>query len=420
MKLKNDVKHAMEQLHISTLRKHQSKPIDSILDGHDTLVIAPTASGKSAIFQVPALVMHQKQHTWTLVIEPTLSLMEDQVQALNQKGVRANQISSHHPMASNYCKLTTDGWVPILDLSAPFLYVTPERLQSDAFRKAVKDNPPGLVVVDEAHCVLDWGYTFRSSYLKIGKWLSSLKQRPVVAAFTATAPESYRSEICSLLGMEQPNIYVNSLERSNLILIREDCSGMDIKHRLSRLKYQLKKYGKDGRVVIYCATRKYVDMATNYLSKQFQGEVVKCHAYMDPEKREKYELDFIHGKKRIMVATTAFGMGVDVPDIRLVIHFNLPLSVIDYYQQIGRAGRDGEKAHCVLLYTEEDRKLNANILCKEDYDEALQQLLLARLDEMIQILTGDGCIMQQVLTALGEKKPNTCRHCTNCQRKRRG
>lgn len=131
-------------------------------------------------------------------------------------------------------------------------------------------------------------------------------------------------------------------------------------------------------------------------------------------------MKFINGKKRIMVATTAFGMGVDVSDIRLVIHFNLPLSVIDYYQQIGRAGRDGKKAHCVLLYAEEDRELNGNILCQEDYDEALQQLLLARLDEMIQVLTGDGCIMQQVLTVLGEKKPNTCRHCTNCQRKRRG
>ena len=220
--------------------------------------------------------------------------------------------------------------------------------------------------------------------------------------------------------MEQPNIYVNSLERSNLILIREDCSGMDIKHRLSRLKYQLKKYGKNGRVVIYCSTRKYVDMVTNHLSEQFPDEVVKCHTYMDQEKREKHELNFIHGKKRIMVATTAFGMGVDVPDIRLVIHFNLPLSVIDYYQQIGRAGRDGRKAHCVLLYAEEDRELNGNILCQEDYDEALQQLLLARLDKMIQILTGDGCIMQKVLVALGEKKPNTCRHCTNCQRKRRG
>ena len=420
MKLNRSIKSAMKQLQIGTLRKHQIQPINCILGGQDTLVIAPTGSGKSAMFQIPALVMHQTHHSWTLVIEPTLSLMEDQVQTLNQKDVRASQISSNHPARSNYRALTNDGWVSMLDLSAPFLYVTPERLQSQEFQKSIRKNPPGLVVIDEAHCVLDWGYTFRSSYLKIGKWLSTLKKRPVVAAFTATASESYRSEICSLLGMEQPNIYVNSLERSNLILIREDCSGMDIKRRLSRLKYQLKKYGKDGRVVIYCATRKYVDMATNYLSKQFQGEVVKCHAYMDPEKREKYELDFIHGKKRIMVATTAFGMGVDVPDIRLVIHFNLPLSVIDYYQQIGRAGRDGEKAHCVLLYTEEDRKLNANILCKEDYDEALQQLLLARLDEMIQILTGDGCIMQQVLTALGEKKPNTCRHCTNCQRKRRG
>ena len=420
MKLKDNVKEAMKQLQIGTLRKHQIQPINCILGGQDTLVIAPTGSGKSAMFQIPALVMHQTHHSWTLVIEPTLSLMEDQVQTLNQKDVRASQISSNHPARSNYRALTNDGWVSMLDLSAPFLYVTPERLQSQEFQKSIRKNPPGLVVIDEAHCVLDWGYTFRSSYLKIGKWLSTLKKRPVVAAFTATAPESYRAEICSLLGMEQPNIYVSSLERSNLILIQEDCSGMDIKHRLSRLKYQLKKYGKDGRVVIYCATRRYVDMATNYLSKQFQGEVVKCHAYMDPEKREKYELDFIHGKKRIMVATTAFGMGVDVPDIRLVIHFNLPLSVIDYYQQIGRAGRDGEKAHCVLLYAEEDRELNIHILHKENYDEAQEKWLLERLDEMVRIATDESCIMQQVLTALGEKKPNTCWHCTTCQRNRRG
>ena len=400
MKLKDNVKEAMKQLQIGTLRKHQIQPINCILGGQDTLVIAPTGSGKSAMFQIPALVMHQTHHSWTLVIEPTLSLMEDQVQTLNQKDVRASQISSNHPARSNYRALTNDGWVSMLDLSAPFLYVTPERLQSQEFQKSIRKNPPGLVVIDEAHCVLDWGYTFRSSYLKIGKWLSTLKKRPVVAAFTATAPESYRAEICSLLGMEQPNIYVSSLERSNLILIQEDCSGMDIKHRLSRLKYQLKKYGKDGRVVIYCATRKYVDMATNYLSKQFPGEVVKCHAYMDPEKREKYELDFIQGKKRIMVATTAFGMGVDVPDIRLVIHFNLPLSVIDYYQQIGRAGRDGEKAHCVLLYAEEDRELNIHILHKENYDEAQEKWLLERLDEMVRIATDEACIMQQVLSAL--------------------
>ena len=420
MKLKGNVKSAMKQLKIETLRKHQIEPINSILDGQDTLVIAPTGSGKSAIFQIPALVMLRQPGSWILVIEPTISLMEDQVQTLTQKRIPAQQISSHHPAESQACVRIVDRWVNIPRVQDQIIYITPERLKDDSFRQAAKRTPPSLVVIDEAHCVLDWGYTFRSSYLKIGKWLSTLKKRPVVAAFTATAPESYRSEICSLLGMEQPNIYVNSLERPNLILIREDCSGMDIKHRLSRLKYQLKKYGKNGRVVIYCSTRKYVDMVTNHLSEQFSGEVVKCHAYMDADKRQRHEMQFINGKKRIMVATTAFGMGVDVSDIRLVIHFNLPLSVIDYYQQIGRAGRDGKKAHCVLLYAEEDRKLNANILCKEDYDEALQQLLLARQDEIIQILTGDGCIMQQVLTVLGEKKPNTCRNCTNCQRKRRG
>lgn len=420
MKLKNNVKHAMEQLHINILRKHQIKPIDNILDERDTLVIAPTGSGKSAIFQIPALIMHQKHRTWTLIIEPTLSLMEDQVHALKDKGIDANQISSRHALSTDSGMLTNDGWIPDLNLSVPFLYVTPERLQSDVFQKIVKRNLPGLVVIDEAHCVLDWGYTFRSSYLKIGKWIASLKHRPVVAAFTATAPESYRSEICSLLGVEKPKVYVNSLERSNLILIRDDCSSMNIKRRLSRLKHHLKKYGTEGRVVIYCATRKNVDLVTNYLSDQFLGQVVKCHTYMDADKRQKHEMHFISGKRRIMVATTAFGMGVDVSDIRLVIHFNLPLSVIDYYQQIGRAGRDGEIAHCVLLYAEEDRKLNANILCRDDYTDTLKELLLDRLDEMVQIATSQQCLMQQVLTVLGEKKPNTCRHCTNCQRNRRG
>lgn len=163
-----------------------------------------------------------------------------------------------------------------------------------------------------------------------------------------------------------------------------------------------------------------MDLVTNYLSDRFPGEVVKCHAYMDPDKRQRNETKFIRNQKRIMVATTAFGMGVDVPDIRLVVHFELPLSVIDYYQQIGRAGRDGKKSHCVLLYAHEDRDQNVNILCKEDYGESLQKLLLDRLDEMARIVTGKACIMQQVLTALGEKKPNTCRHCTNCQRNRRG
>ena len=156
MKINYDEREAMDILQLDTLRKHQIQPINSILDRRDTLVIAPTGSGKSAIFQVPALVIHQKHHTWTLVIEPTLSLMEDQVQVLDPKGIRANQISGSHSMDFGHITVTTDGPVCALDLSAPFLYITPERLQSKAFQKAINEDPPGLVVVDEAHCVLDW------------------------------------------------------------------------------------------------------------------------------------------------------------------------------------------------------------------------------------------------------------------------
>lgn len=194
---------------------------------------------------------------------------------------------------------------------------------------------------------------------------------------------------------------------------------MSIKQRLSKTKYYIKKYRKDGRIVIYCATRKYVDMMANYLSKHFPGEITKCHAYMDPAKREKNGIAFIHGKKRIMVATTAFGMGVDVPDIHLIIHFNLPLSIIDYYQQIGRAGRDGKEAHAVLLYHPDDISLAKHIVLTERLTNDVKKSFEMRIQEMVNLVESNSCIMQQLLSALGEKNPNTCRHCTNCQRKRR-
>ncbi|RHR11029.1 ATP-dependent DNA helicase RecQ [Pseudoflavonifractor sp. AF19-9AC] len=421
MKFNYNLKYAMEQLHIKTLRKHQIKPIDSILNRQDTLVISPTGSGKSAIFQCTALVMHKKTRAWTLVIEPTISLMLDQVETLNSLGIGAEWISGTHPMkTTSITYLTDEGKERRIQIDAPFLYVTPERLASPSFRKAVAHNPPGMVVIDEAHCILEWGYTFRSSYLKISDFIAQLKHRPVVAAFTATAPESYREEICRLLKLREPKIFSNSLVRPNLILLHENCSKFSIKQRLSKVKYCAKKYGQDGRVVIYCATRKYVDMVANYLTGQFPGEVVKCHAYMDSGKQEKNEVAFIRGKKRIMVATTAFGMGVDVSDIRLVIHFNLPLSVIDYYQQIGRAGRDGNKAHAVLLYHPDDIDLAKHIVSKENLTDDVKKWLARRIQEMADLAESSSCIMQQMLSALGEKHPKTCRHCTNCQRMRRG
>lgn len=419
MKYSKSIGKAMEHLGIQTLRKHQMEPIRSIQKGTDTLVIAPTGAGKSVMFQVPALVMWKERRAWTLVIEPTVSLMVDQVTTLNAKGISAGYISQNHPMTYESITYSNASGTarPMKDRGC-ILYVTPERLESPVFRASVALDPPGLVVVDEAHCVLDWGYTFRSSYLKIADFIDSLKKRPVVAAFTATAPETYRQEICSLLGMKKPEIFVNSLARHNLILLRQDCAGLHVKKKLSKLKHQIKKYAGKGRVVVYCSSRKYTDLVTNYLTRQFPGEVAKCHGYMEAEKRQKQEMKFLGGKKRIMIATTAFGMGVNVPDIRLVIHFNPPLSVIDYYQQIGRAGRDGETARAVLFDTPEDWDLNESILNREEYSGELRQTLLERMGELRCILSSDKCIMQQVLTALGEEKAKTCRHCTNCQRKR--
>lgn len=420
MKLNYDLKHVMQKLGIETLRKHQIKPIHSILDGQDTLIIAPTGSGKSAIFQCATLVMYEKTRSWTLVVEPTISLMLDQVETLNRLGIGAEFISSTHPMkTTGITYITNEGKGCRIQIDTPFLYVTPERLASPSFRDAVAHNPPSMVVIDEAHCILDWGYTFRSSYLNISDFISKLKRRPVIAAFTATAPVVYREKICRLLKLREPKIFVNSLVRSNLILLHEGCLNMSIKQRLSKTKYYIKKYRKDGRIVIYCATRKYVDMMANYLSKHFPGEITKYHAYMDPAKREKNGIAFIHGKKRIMVATTAFGMGVDVPDIHLIIHFNLPLSIIDYYQQIGRAGRDGKKAHAVLLYHPDDISLAKHIVLTERLTNDVKKSFEMRIQEMVNLVESNSCIMQQLLSALGEKNPNTCRHCTNCQRKRR-
>lgn len=416
MKIKYPVQEASTKLGITTLRKFQIKPINSILDGHDTLVIAPTSSGKSAIYQILA-IMNSKEGEWTLVIEPTIALIADQVNKLQELGVPAEMLTSRN--RGKHDAIRAKLWKKQIAI----LYVTPEQLPSFTIRELGRYRPPRLVVVDEAHCVLDWGYTFRQSYLWIKDYIKEWKRCPVITAFTATAPPEYRDAICEHLGMKEPNIYASSLERNNITLLKEDLSDINpkqiLKKRLSRTNYNIKKYGKDGRVVVYCATRSNVDMVCNYLSKKFPGEVVKCHAYMDTEKREKHEMQFIKGSKPIMVATTAFGMGIDVPDIRLVIHFNLPLNAIDYYQQVGRSGRDGKKSRAVLLYHPDDIELNRYILNKDDLSETVCIWQNDRLYELVSIIESDRCLMQQVLEALGEDHPKTCRHCTACQRARR-
>ena len=414
MRTSSITQKAQAQLGIKKLRKHQIKPIQSILDGYDTMVIAPTSAGKSAIYQLPALIK-AKDRQWTLVIEPTLALIGDQVQKLQEKGIAAASITGRN--GPDHDKIFQEIWNGQITL----LYTTPEQLQTRRLREVMQANNPWLVVIDEAHCVTVWGYTFRPKYLQIKHQIAQLKRRPVIAAFTATAPHDDQKDIQELLGMQHTDIYSMSLRRENITLLKEDCTGLDIDQhqRLKRVGHYIRKYGEDGRVVVYCSSRRNVDIVTNYLKDKFSG-VAKCHAYMDEDERAKQEFQFICGKKRIMVATTAFGMGVDVSDIRLVLHFNLPLSVIDYYQQIGRAGRDGNPAHAVLLYAKEDLDLNRHILDHGGYAPKLEKWLHCRLDEMANVAASDSCMVRQVLGALGEESSTNCNRCTNCQRERRG
>ena len=413
MRTSSITQKAQAQLGIKKLRKHQIKPIQSILDGYDTMVIAPTSAGKSAIYQLPALIK-AKDRQWTLVIEPTLALIGDQVQKLQEKGIAAESITGRN--GPDHDKIFQEIWNGQITL----LYTTPEQLQTRRLREVMQANNPWLVVIDEAHCVTVWGYTFRPNYLQIKHQIAQLKRRPVIAAFTATAPPDDQKDIQELLGMQHTDIYSMSLRRENITLLKEDCTGLDIDQhqRLKRVGHYIRKYGEDGRVVVYCSSRRNVDIVTNYLKDKFSG-VAKCHAYMDEDERAKQEFQFICGKKRIMVATTAFGMGVDVSDIRLVLHFNLPLSVIDYYQQIGRAGRDGNPAHAVLLYAKEDLDLNRHILDHGGYAPKLEKWLHCRLDEMANVAASDSCMVRQVLGALGEESSTNCNRCTNCQRARR-
>lgn len=215
-----------------------------------------------------------------------------------------------------------------------------------------------LFMIDECHCVTEWGYTFRDAYLQIGDFIDSLPQRPVVCACSATIPDDRRDEIIGLLRLENPNVYRSDLSRRNLVLLKKDVTSdkksleKRLEERFDLLDKYIKKYHTDGSVVIYALTVGYVDAIYNYLNEQYSGQVACYHAQMKPEsRRHKMELEFLQGKRKIVIATSAFGMGIDVPDIELVIHFNTPVSLVDYIQQIGRGGRDQQiRAHCVLFY----------------------------------------------------------------------
>ena len=395
-----------------TFREGQRPLIDSVLKGRDVLGIMPTGAGKSMCFQIPALMMEGI----TLVISPLISLMKDQVGALNQAGVHAAFLNS---------SLTMGQYVKALRLAKEgrykIIYVAPERLETEGFLEfALSENVHiSFLAVDEAHCVSQWGQDFRPSYLKIMEFLKKLPYRPVVGAYTATATEDVRDDIMDILELQNPYVMTTGFDRENLYFaVKKPVD--KYKELVHYLKDREKKFsGSSG--IIYCLTRKNVEDICYRLRKE-GFSVTRYHAGLSDEERKENQEDFIYDRRQIMVATNAFGMGIDKSDVRFVIHYNMPKNMESYYQEAGRAGRDGEPAECILYYEPMDVRTNRFFIengeDNEELDEFTRQLVkerdIERLKQMTFYCFTSECLRHYILKYFGENSSGYCGNCLNC------
>ena len=392
----------------SAFREGQENLIDHILQGRDVLGIMPTGAGKSICYQIPALLLPGI----TLVISPLISLMKDQVQALNQAGIHAAYINSSlsESQISKALKLAAGGQYKII-------YVAPERLETYEFMQFARQTEISMLTVDEAHCISQWGQDFRPSYLKIVQFIDRLERRPVISAFTATATENVKEDIVCVLGLNAPYVLVTGFDRKNLYFAVETPARKD-----NYIMDYIREHNAESGI-IYCTTRKNVDKLYGRLLAEGVA-VTRYHAGLDGGERRQNQEDFIYDKCPVMIATNAFGMGIDKSNVRYVIHYNMPQSLENYYQEAGRAGRDGERAECILLYSAQDVMINRFLLeHKEQTGEYGQEELetIAERDEerlqMIQYycLTTD-CLREYILRYFGEKGMAQCDNCGNCMR----
>lgn len=389
-----------------TFREGQETLIDGILTGQDVLGIMPTGAGKSICYQVPALLLPGV----TIVISPLISLMRDQVQSLNQAGIHAAYINSSltESQISKALQLAAAGQYKII-------YVAPERLETYEFLAFAKQTEISMLTVDEAHCISQWGQDFRPSYLKIVQFIKHLKKRPIISAFTATATENVKEDMICVLGLQQPKILVTGFDRKNLYFAVETPKKKD-----QYVIHYIKEH-PDERGIIYCATRKNVD--TLYEKLSAEGiPVTKYHAGLGNEDRKQNQEDFIYDKNPVMIATNAFGMGIDKSNVRYVIHYNMPQNLENYYQEAGRAGRDGEAAECILLYSPQDVMINRFLLeSKEQNPEYSKEEIYAireRDEERLRIMTyyclTTNCLREYILHYFGEHGNCICGNCSNC------
>ena len=390
-----------------SFRAGQKSVIDNILAGRDAFAVMPTGAGKSVCYQIPAVLLPGI----TLVVSPLISLMQDQVKALNEAGVQAAFINSSlsEKDYNETIRKARQGTYKII-------YIAPERLVTEGFLALAKSVPVSMVTVDEAHCISQWGQDFRPSYMKIVEFVKTLEKRPIISAFTATATETVREDIICTLGLQNPFTLVNGFDRENLFFQVDKPKNKE----QYILKYISEHSGDSG--IIYCATRKNVDNVYELL-KSKGISVGKYHAGMSAGERKKMQDDFVFDYTSIVVTTNAFGMGIDKSNVRFVIHYNMPQSMENYYQEAGRAGRDGLDAKCILLFSPQDIVINRFLLDHkemQDLDppdrETVRERDARRLQVMERYCYTTECLRNYILKYFGENPEKPCQDCGNCLR----